>query len=176
MNDAAAIASLSFLFAAANDIGVDYKRSLKDLVCASLVMDFPLIKFGKLAIEQYYLDRNELPREIFDQIRQHPVEAYKMAQKKLPNFSSATFELILTHHELNSGAGYPKKLRTGTQPLLNQVFSLAVDVFEHLKEAQLKEEPTTVTDLVNHLNDPMMDVNFKRHPHRVINKVIEFLA
>ncbi len=173
MNDAAAITSIAVMIAAAN--GVDSKKPLRDMVCAALIMDFSLAKLSKDVTDQYIADPNKLSKELREKYEQHPVEAYQLAKRTLKQFNDAAYELILSHHELNNGKGYPRRIRSNTLFPLSRVFSLAVDTFETLKRSSMAQSPKTLNEVFLMFKEENVEIHVRRHQKKIVDKTIEYL-
>jgi len=174
MNDAAALTTLTIMFAAANE--VISSQPLHDLAAACLVMDLPLVKMSQEHVLAYLTDPNTLPEEIRKEYENHPLHAYQLVKSQLKNFSDATCQLVMNHHELNNGTGFPRMLRTGGSFALLKVFAAAVNTFDILKRAQHLGTPITLQAALLHLSEPKAEAHNRRHNKDIIDKVLAYMA
>ena len=174
MNEQAAITSIAVLFAAA--YGIDARKPLKDIICAGLVMDLSLVSMDSDVIDQYLLDPAQLDPKLRASYEQHPVLAYRLAKNSLKQFSEATFDLVLNHHELNNGLGFPRGIRSGTLFPLSRVFAAAVETYEILKRSKLRDQPKTLNEAVLEMSQPGVEMHLKRHAKEVTDKILQYLS
>lgn len=168
MNDAAAMSTLATLFAAAN--GMSSAKSFRDIVFATLVMDLPLITAQEETVDLFHRNPKALPSEVVEQFEQHPIQAYQLAHKTLPQLTDVAFELILTHHEKYNGEGYPRKLRSTQFFPLGQVFACAVEVFEIMKSQ------VTFSQALTKLCNGDVEQHMQRHRKEILQNVTKFLG
>jgi HD-GYP domain-containing protein (c-di-GMP phosphodiesterase class II) len=174
MNDSAAISTLAIMAAYAN--GFDSKKVYRDLSYATVVMDVGLSDVPEEEILQYYKDRTQLPPDRLKFIQNHPVRSHQLAQEKLKSLSDMTLQLILNHHELYNGKGYPRGVRTETLFPVSRVLSLAVDVFEYVKQAELNGEKKSLLEIVGVLKNDGGEAHMRRHNKKLVDSFHTFLA
>lgn len=174
MNDASAIISIATLIAAAN--GINSAKPFRDLILAGLVMDMPLAKFEEDDLQRYYIDPKDMTSSWIEKYQQHPVEAYQLAKKALKHLSDPSFELILVHHELANGSGFPRQLKSHNIFPLGQFFCAAVDAFENIKVSFARGEPISLrVALLNLVADPEQNQN-RRHLPKIVENVLNFVG
>ena len=173
MSDAAAISTISVICAYAN--GFDSRKSYRELSYATLVMDIALAEFGDEQIKTYYSNRETLPPEVLKEILFHPMRSYQLAEQKLKSLSDTTMQLILTHHELYNGKGFPRGVRTEALFPIARVLSLAVDAFENLKKAELTGRKLGLIEIFEGLRDEAVEPHLRRHNKKLVDSVIHFL-
>lgn len=174
MSDAAAISTLSIICAYAN--GFDSRKSYRELSYATLVMDISLAEFTTEQIHKFYVERDSLPEDTVKAMMLHPMKSYQLAETKLKSLSDVTMQLILNHHELYNGKGYPRSIRTEALFPIARVLSLAVDAFERLKVEQHLKSKRGLIDVFQDLRDELVDAHMRRHNKKIIDATIEFLT
>lgn len=174
MNDVSAITALSTMVAMAS--GFDSRKSYRDLAYACLIMDSSLSEFTETEIKQYYKDPSALAPDTLAKIKKHPARSHELAQEKLKSLSDVTMQLILNHHELFNGKGYPRGVRTESVFALVKVLALGVDIFEVLKRSQLMGTPKTIPEAVIELTEPGVEAHLKRHNKKLLDSIITFLG
>jgi HD-GYP domain-containing protein (c-di-GMP phosphodiesterase class II) len=172
MNDVAAMTTISVFVALA--AGFDSKKSYRDLSLACLIMDASLSEFQPMDIQQYYADRSKLRPEILTAMLKHPIRSHQLAQEKLKSLSDVTMQLILNHHELFNGKGYPRGLRSESLFPMVKVMALAVDLYEHMKAAELAGQSLGLSEALYMLRDESVDPHMKRHSKKLIDQVITY--
>jgi len=174
MNDASAITSLAVLFALAN--GFDSQKSYKELSYASLIMDLALSDFDEAQMNQYYLDMNQLPADLLQRVRLHPIRSHDLAVQKLKSLTDVTMQLIQNHHELHNGKGFPRGVRNEALFPIARILSLAVDVFEHIKRRQIQGgEPLAVIDALRTFAAAGTEPHMRRHATALLQKTLKFV-
>ncbi len=174
MNDSSAISSLAVLFGLAN--GFDTQRSYKELAYATLVMDIAMTEFDETTINAYYRNPDALDAATLQKIKTHPVKSHQLATEKLKSMTEVTKQLVLTHHELRNGKGYPRGLRTDTIFPIARVLSLAVDVFENLKRDELDSSRSlTIQDILRMFIDPGIEPHLRRHDTKMVQTILRFM-
>ncbi len=172
MNDSAAMTTLSIFFALAN--GFDSKKSFRDLALATLVMDAGLAEFTSEELKQYYVDRTQLPQDTLARFLKHPTRSHELGRDKLGSLSEGTMVLILSHHELFNGKGYPRAVRSESLFPLVKVLAFAVDVYERLKRAQYLGEELTLQEAVAYFKEVNVESHLKRHSKALVEKVLKY--
>lgn len=173
MNDSSAITTLSVLFAFAN--GFDSRKSYKELTCATLIMDVGMMELTDEELYTYYTANETITGDLKQKVHQHPVKSHALAVEKLSSASEATLALVLNHHELFSGRGFPRGIRTESLFPMARVLSLAVDVFERLKKAMLLQQPRTIIEILEELNSKDIEAHLRRHNKKLIETSLDFL-
>ena len=96
------------------------EEELSELGIAGLFHDL-----GMRKIPESIISKNEkLSEEEYDQIKTHPVIAYKYLEDK-DVFSKNILDAILQHHEQNNGKGYPQKLKSDKISKFAKILSIA---------------------------------------------------
>lgn len=111
--------------AIAGKIGFKDEKDLMSMSLASLLHDVGLAKLGfdPMVAEQ------DIPKSDLAKWRQHPAEAVNMlAGKKY--ITPRVLKLIIDHHEMGEGQGFPEKKRLKKLPISSQLFNLC-DRFDH---------------------------------------------
>ena len=174
MSDVAAISTLSIICAFAN--GFDSRKSYRELSYATLVMDIALTEFSEEQLKLYYTDRDKLPPDVLKNMLLHPMKSYQLAEQKLKSLSDITMQLILNHHELFNGKGYPRGVRTEALFPIARVLSLAVDAFERLKKEEFLKSKKSLVDIFTEFRDEHSEAHMRRHNKKFVDGVITFLS
>jgi hypothetical protein len=173
MNESSAITSIAVLVALAN--GFDSKKSYKDLSYACLVMDASLAEFTNEELDEYYRLGPQTRPELWSRIRKHPARSHDIAQSKLRSISDVGLQLILNHHELYNGKGYPRGMRSESLFPMVRVLSLSVDIFEHMKRFEMRGEQIDFLDAVIHYQEVGVEPHLRRHSKAIVEKTLNFL-
>ena len=174
MADSAAISTMAIICAYAN--GFDSKKSYRELSYATLVMDLSLSEFTEDQLLLWYKDRESLPPAVLREMMMHPMNSYQIAEQKLKTLSDITMQLILTHHELANGKGFPRQIRTEALFPIARVLSLAVDLYEYMKKYELNGGKPGMVDILMEFLDEPVEAHLRRHNRKLVDKVIKFLA
>jgi hypothetical protein len=174
MNDASAITTLAVLFAFAN--GFDSRKSYLELTCASLVMDVALHGLSPKDKELSYIQFDQLSPETQKSIHNHPVKSHQLVSERIPNLSDVTMQLVLNHHELFNGKGYPRGIRSESLFPLVKILSLAVDVYETLKRYEILKEKKSLLDVICEFHEEKVDAHLRRHNRRLTDKILQFVT
>jgi hypothetical protein len=174
MNDASAIIAISALFAAAN--GFDSKKSLGDIVNAALVMDLPLIGLGAELADTYLTNPALLKPEDREKYENHPMDAYRVARQSIRYFTDTAVQLILNHHELKNGRGWPRRIRTESIFELARVFSAAVSTYESMKKAHLLGGAPNLGEAIVQMLEPNVEPHARAHNQEIFLRVLETMG
>ncbi len=173
MNDVSAITSIATFVALCS--GFDSKKSYRDLAYACLVMDSSMSEFTDDEVKQYYKDSSQLPAETLAKFKKHPARSHELASEKLKSLSDVTMQLILNHHELFNGKGFPRGVRSESLFALVKVLAFAVDVFETMKKSQLNGKVISIGDAVAELREITVEPHLKRHSKKLVDSVAQAL-
>ncbi|MBP7843969.1 MAG: hypothetical protein KA116_04075 [Proteobacteria bacterium] len=174
MNDSSAITTLSVLFAFAN--GFDSRKSYFELTCAALVMDVSLDALSPKERELSLTFFSTLPKEVQKTIQNHPIKSHQLVSERIPNLSDTTMQLILNHHELFNGKGYPRGIRSESLFPLVKILSFSVDVYERLRKAEILKQPLDILSAVKEIHDEKVEAHLRRHNRKISQKIIELLG
>lgn len=174
MNDVSAITSIAVLAALAQ--GYDSKKSFRDLSLACLIMDASLVEFSEAQIEAYYKNPEAMPPDELAKMKKHPAKSFEIAESKLKSVPDVSMQLILNHHELFNGRGFPRGVRSEALFPMVKVLSLAVNIFEEMKKATLLDIKDTslnkiIIDMLEEHNEP----HLRRHSRKVVTQLIKYL-
>ena len=173
MNHSAAISSLAVLCALANDFKA--RTVFQNLTYSVLMMDSALAELEDHQLETYYRNRRELPQHVMEKVKNHPVKSQQIVAK-LPLVNETINQLILGHHELHNGQGYHRGIKTGTSAPLARVLSLAVDIYEHIKGAELNGTAVSLRQVLMKLRELDVDTHNRRHSQKILDSVLIFLG
>lgn len=173
MNDVSAITSLAVLIALAQ--GYDSKKSFRDLSYACLIMDTAMAEFTEDQIKLFYKDPQQLPADIYSRMRRHPAKSYEIAETKIKSISDVSMQLILNHHELFNGKGYPRGIRSESLFPMVKVLSFAVDIFETMRRDQLKGMPRPFNHVIVSFLESKIEPHLRRHNRKLVDLLIKYL-
>ena len=173
MDASASILCLSILFTSA--MGFTARSIFKDLSFAVILMDLPLSEFSEESIKQYYKERQKLTRDVIGKYEQHPKEAFTLVNARLKSVNDNIRQLILGHHELFNGRGYPGKVRSETLTTVVRILSLAVDVYEHIRKAKENSEELALTAALELMLEPGVEAHLRRHNKKLVSSVLDFV-
>lgn len=174
MNDAAAISSIAILVAMAT--GFDSRKSYRDLSYACLVMDSSLVEVSENDLQAHYKNPASVSAHIQAMIKNHPARSFQLASEKLPSLSDVTMQLILNHHELYNGKGYPRGVRSESLFPMVKVLSLAVDIFENIKREELNGVTLQFADAVMRMTEDGVEGHLRRHSKKIVDQVLDYLG
>lgn len=172
MNDMAAISSLAYLIAIANDF--DSQSSLGQLGKVCLLIDSGLGDMEQHHVETYYRARNDLPSHLMDRFKKHPLKSAKIAEKL--QIGEGFEQMILVHHELYNGKGYYRGIRTANVSPLARCLCLAVDLFEHMKCEELNGREVRLKQLILNLLPKSGDIAEWRHGRETVVNLCRYLG
>jgi HD-GYP domain-containing protein (c-di-GMP phosphodiesterase class II) len=173
VSDAAAITSIAVMFAVAKNF--TSRNVFKDLAYSCILMDMGLAELNESDLKQYYVDIEKLSPASKKIALTHPVESYKMLKNRLRTMSDICGQLIVNHHELYNGKGYPRRVRSDILTPLVRVLALSVDVFERMKRSQILGKPAKLRDVVLELRDEKCEPHLRRHGKKLVEEVISFI-
>jgi HD-GYP domain-containing protein (c-di-GMP phosphodiesterase class II) len=172
MSDSSAISALALMCAVANDF--KSKTVLYNLCMAALLMDASLADLRPQELETYYRNRSELPLHLSQKISNHPLQSQQMVAS-MPIVNDAISQLILMHHELHNGKGYHRGLRTQSSPGLCRILSIAVDLYEYIRGAELNHQAMSLEAALLILEEKGVEPHLRRHSARIVDNVRLFL-
>lgn len=100
------------------------ERQMKELAYVGLLHDIGMLKMP----EEILNKEDKLTEEEYNQIKTHPIIAYKLINEK-NIFGRDVLDPIIQHHEQFDGHGYPRKLGKDKIHLYAKIISIA-DAFE----------------------------------------------
>jgi len=126
------------------------KKTVKSIYWAGLLHDI-----GKLIVPREILNKKGKLTDLeYDQIKDHPVTAYRIMKSSYALKDIARF--ILSHHERWDGKGYPNRLAGDEIPLESRILSVA-DAFEAMTSERSYRAPMTeqkaIDELIKHSGD-----------------------
>jgi len=173
MNASAAISTVGVLCAHSN--GISSRKSFRELALASFLMDLSLGEITAEVREAFLLTPEKLPSELLSELQQHPLRSYNLALDRLPSLPEQIRQLILNHHELFNGRGYPRGLRSDVLFPMARFLALAVDIYEHLCRKQASKGTPNVTEVLYELLEPHVEPHLRRHSRQVLLPVFAYL-
>jgi HD-GYP domain-containing protein (c-di-GMP phosphodiesterase class II) len=173
MNHSAAISSLAILVALAN--GFESRTAFSNLSFACLLMDAGLVDLSEKEMNTYYRNRSELPSHVMDRVRLHPLKSTQMLQG-VKEVNESVQQLILVHQELHNGKGYHRGIRTGNVSPLARNLSFAVDLYEHIKGAELRGDKVSLAQAIALLSEKNILIHDRRHGADISTKLCEYLG
>ncbi len=173
MNDVSGLVTISTLYAAAS--GFTARGVFKDLSYACILMDMSLSEFEPEVLNTYYVSPEKLTKEQLYKIRTHPMNSYKLMSTRLKGMSEVVGQMILGHHELYSGKGYPRGVRSDLLPPIVRVLSLAVDTFERIKKASQNKESPSLWSALESLKESEIEPHMRRHSRKMVLHTLDFI-
>lgn len=173
MADSLAIASIAVMTALAH--GFDSRAIFRDLSLAAILMDAPLSDLGEEKINKYYTNMNLLDQKDLELVRNHPMISAQALSTRVRSFSQTVLQLILGHHELYNGKGFPKGTRSEMLPPVARSFALAVDIFEVMKREKIQGREITMLDAIEVLREKDVDAHLRRHNQRIVSSLANFI-
>jgi len=173
MEDAAALTSIAVTTVLAH--GFDSRAIFRDLSLATTLMDAPLADLSDDIIIKYYLEPAALSNADQEIIKHHPITSAQAFSIRIKSFSPTVVHLILGHHELFNGRGYPKGTRSELLPAVVRSFALAVDIFETMKRAKLRGQEIDLVSAVKLLIEKDVPAHMRRHNQKLVSSLVSFL-
>ena len=173
MDDAAAISTLAILFAIAQ--GQKNKGVFKDLSYAALMMDIGLTHVSEDIRKQWFTNpdaMSDADKAIFES---HPRKAQAICMEKFKNLPEIVGQMILGHHELFSGRGFPRKLRSDLLPPIVRILALAVDVHYEMKKAEFAGETKNLEEVLSGFIDTSIEPHLRRHNVELCKKIEKYM-
>jgi hypothetical protein len=174
MHDSAAITTIATLFAIA--LGHTSRNVFKNLSYACIFMDISLAELSEESWKTYYLDPERLSKEDARRVRSHPERSTDLVQKRFRKLPDVVLQMILGHHELFNGKGFPRGHRSEKLAPLVRALALSVDVFEFMKRAHLRGEPCDLEGAVNHFVNEAAEAHHRRHNLTLCREISEYLS
>jgi hypothetical protein len=175
MDDSAAVTAISVLYAVA--LGQSSRSVFRDLSYACLLMDFSLLDMTPENWELYYKDQSKLSPEVLAKVHNHPRRSYEIVQKKFTKLSEIVGQLIIGHHELFNGRGYPRHIRSELLAPLVRMFACAIDTFEVMKRESLDlSNPSLIEVLEKFMATEGVQPHERRHSLTLVRQIHEFLT
>ncbi len=175
MDDSAAVTAIAVLYAVA--LGQSSRSVFRDLSYACLLMDFSLLDMSAENWHLYYNDQSKLSPEIVAKVQNHPRRSYEIVQKKFTKLSEIVGQLIIGHHELFNGRGYPRRIRSELLAPLVRMFACAIDTFEVMKRESLDlSNPSLIEVLEKFMATDGVQPHERRHSLTLIRQIHDFLT
>jgi hypothetical protein len=175
MDDSAAVTAIAVLYAVA--LGQSSRSVFRDLSYACLLMDFSLLDMSPENWHLYYNDQSQLSPEIVAKVQNHPRRSYEIVQKKFTKLSEIVGQLIIGHHELFNGRGYPRHIRSELLAPLVRMFACAIDTFEVMKRESLDlSNPSLIEVLEKFMANDGVQPHERRHSLTLIRQIHDFLT
>jgi hypothetical protein len=175
MDDSAAVTAIAVLYAVA--LGQSSRSVFRDLSYACLLMDFSLLDMSPENWKLYYKDQSKLPPDILTKVQNHPRRSYEIVQKKFTKLPEIVGQLIIGHHELFNGRGYPRHIRSELLAPLVRMFACAIDTFEVMKRESLDlSNPSLIQVLEKFMAADGIQPHERRHSLTLIRQIHDFLT
>lgn len=172
MSDTSAITSLAIFVAMSH--GFTSRKVYRDISLAVLLMDAPLADLDPGAVMKNYANSDDLSEEEKAKIKKHPQVAHDTVQQHLPGVHSTIRQMILNHHELYNGKGYPRGIRSETLPPINRSLALAVDLFEVMKREHLDGMEIDIPMALEVLKEDDVEAHLRRHNRKFVTDTYNF--
>lgn len=171
MDESSAISALAMLFAIAQ--GQKARGVFKDLSYACLLMDISLVGHDSLK-NRWYADPAVLKDEEIAILESHPRKSQAVIMEKFKNLPEIVGQMILGHHELFNGRGFPRKIRSDILPPVVRILSFAVDVYYHMKNAEFNGKNASVEEIIESFIDPKVEPHLRRHNVSLCKKILKY--
>lgn len=172
MTDTAAITSLAIFVAMSH--GFTSRKVFRDISLAVLLMDAPLAELDPGTVMKNYANSDDLSEEDKKKVREHPQVAHDTVQKHLPGIHGTIRQMVLNHHELYNGKGYPRGIRSETLPPINRSLALAVDLFEVMKREYLDGMEIDIPTALEVLKEDDVEAHLRRHNRKFVTDTFKF--
>lgn len=172
MDESVAISTLAILFAVAQ--GQKTRGVFKDLSYACLLMDISLVGAPPDLKTKWMQAPESLTDEEKILIETHPRKSQAIVMEKFKTIPEIVGQLILGHHELFNGRGFPRKVRSDLLPPIVRVLSFAVDVHYHMKKAELNGQTLGVESVIESFMDPKIEPHLRRHNIDLCRKILKY--
>ena len=173
MNDSAVMTAIVVYFAMAT--GQTSPSVFRDFAYACLLMDISLFEVSRKEQEQYLLDPNSVSVTAAEQIEKHPVTSCNLVERRFKNVSASVKQMILGHHELYNGRGYPKRIRSEVNAPVVKILALATDVFDEMKRAQLRGKPISLEQALTEVGFGNQPAHMRRHNFSLCREIRNFM-
>jgi len=173
IQESSAITSIATLFAVAR--GQTSRSTFKDLSYACLFMDLSIADISEERRRTYYLDPESLSSEDKERIFAHPRRSLELVEQRLKKLPDIICQMIVGHHELFNGKGFPRQQRSEMLAPLVRILALAVDVFEFMKRQQLQGDFCDLSNAVEYFVNEPVEPHMRRHGSTLCREVAEFL-
>lgn len=111
------------------------KLSLSSLIHDITLEDHELAKISSISSPEFI----SLSSAKAKQFQNHPIEAQKLALQ-LKSFPAGIDQILIQHHELPNGEGFPRKLNAVTIPPLSAMFITAHTFIDYLYQSKFSED------------------------------------
>jgi HD-GYP domain-containing protein (c-di-GMP phosphodiesterase class II) len=173
MDESSAISTLAILFAVAQ--GQKTRGVFKDLSYACLLMDISLLGVSEEAKKSWLMQPETLTDAERIIIETHPRKSHAVVMEKFKNLPEIVGQMILGHHELFSGRGFPRKVRSDLLPPVVRILAFAVDVHYHMKRAEMKGESLDIETVVESFTDSSIEPHLRRHNIELCRKILKYM-
>ncbi|HVJ64068.1 MAG TPA: HD domain-containing phosphohydrolase [Bdellovibrionota bacterium] len=174
MDESSAISTLAILFAVAQ--GQKTRGVFKDLSYACLLMDISLVGAPEDLKKKWYSNPDSLNADERAMLEAHPRKSHAVVMEKFKNLPEIVGQMILGHHELFSGRGFPRKVRSDLLPPVVRILAFAVDVHAHMKRAESAGNNLSVESVVETFTDPKTEPHLRRHNIELCRKILHYMA
>ncbi len=174
MDESSAISTLAILFAVAQ--GQKTRGVFKDLSYACLLMDISLVGVNDDLKKKYLLNPGTLTDAERILLEAHPRKSHAVVMEKFKNLPEIVGQMILGHHELFSGRGFPRKIRSDLLPPVVRILAFAVDVHHQMKQAELLGQEVTVESIVEAFTDSKIEPHLRRHNIELCRKILKYMV
>ncbi len=174
MNDSAALTAITTLVCLAR--GQTSRSIFKEMSYAVLLMDMSMTSLDDEAYKNYFINPDALSEKQKKIVFTHPRASYELVQKKFKNLPDIVSQLILGHHELFNGKGYPRKVRSELLAPLVRILAFAVDIFELMKRNHYLGKKLSIVDAVDSLLNADVPPHLRRHNVVLMREVYQYLT
>lgn len=172
MDESSAISTLAILFAIAQ--GQKTRGVFKDLSYACLLMDISLVGAPDDLKNRWIQNPDQMSEADRLLFEAHPRKSQATVMEKFKNLPEIVGQMILGHHELFSGRGFPRKVRSDLLPPVVRVLAFAVDVHYQMKRAEFRGENASIESIIESFMDPKIEPHLRRHNIDLCRKILRY--
>ncbi len=169
-----AIRALCFVFAMAN--GYATRSAFMDITASTILMDFALKNSSNRDMAKLFVNQEKLPEGFLAVYQKHPAQSHFVAVDKFKNVTETALQMILNHHELHNGQGFPRRVYTKSLPELVKIAALAVDVYEHWLKSESYDQRKNLRMVLDTIREDHLPATKRRHDPNIIQAVYHYLC
>jgi HD-GYP domain-containing protein (c-di-GMP phosphodiesterase class II) len=163
-----AIASL-----AATATGQRSRAIYKDLAYACLLMDISTAELGADFQKRMVCDPKSLDEVQQREISEHPRKSIQILQRIFSNLPDLVSQMVMGHHELFSGEGYPRRVRSEMLAPMVRILAFGVDAYETMARAKHRGEELSLQQVVESFASAEIEPHRRRHNLALLRSVLK---
>ncbi len=176
LENAELIATLSVAVAIAQSYSL--RNVFRDLATACFIMDLSLSSLGT-AIQKdvfcgtYSPSGNSVESKL---VHEHPTRSQHLSRSRLRTLPEIVAQIVVGHHELCNGKGYPKGTRNELLAPLVRVVALGTDLSEKLQLMHLQNASITLQAATELCGDCGGQAHLRRHSKKILDDFNKLLC